>query len=104
MTEPTLPVRPTLRQRAVAERTVGTIMRRRVVNALMGGVVAIAAIITTLPLLLILFHLVRSGASVILRRSGAEPEENDVDLIRNPRSRCAPVALLFGCAGPKTLQ
>lgn len=65
MTEPTLPVRPTLRQRAVAERTVGTIMRRRVVNALMGGVVAIAAIITTLPLLLILFHLVRSGASAL---------------------------------------
>ena len=65
MTEPTLPVRPTLRQRAVAERTVGTIMRRRVVNALMSGVVAIAAIITTLPLLLILFHLVRSGASAL---------------------------------------
>jgi phosphate transport system permease protein len=54
---------PTARQRAVAERTVGTILRRRVVNGVMTGVVAIAAIITTLPLLFILFHLVRLGAS-----------------------------------------
>jgi phosphate transport system permease protein len=57
------PSRPTARQRAVAERTVGTILRRRIVNGIMTGVVAVAALITTLPLLFILFHLVREGAS-----------------------------------------
>jgi phosphate transport system permease protein len=55
--------RPTARQRAVAERTVETILRRRIVNGVMTGVVAIAAIITTLPLLFILFYLIREGAS-----------------------------------------
>lgn len=54
---------PTGRQRAVAERTVGTILRRRVVNGVMTGVVAIAAVLTTLPLLFILYHLVKQGAS-----------------------------------------
>ena len=58
-----VPMRPTMRQRAVAERTVGTLGRRRVVNGVMTGVVALAALITTLPLLFILFHLVREGAS-----------------------------------------
>jgi phosphate transport system permease protein len=55
--------RPTLRQRAVAERTVGTILRRRVVNGAMAGVVGLAAVLTTLPLLFILWHLARTGAS-----------------------------------------
>lgn len=63
MTAPNRPSRPTLRQRAVAERTVGTILRRRIVNGAMTAVVALAALITTLPLLFILFHLVREGAS-----------------------------------------
>ena len=54
---------PTARQRAVAQRTVGTILRRRVVNGLMTGVIAVAALITTLPLLLILFYLLRAGAT-----------------------------------------
>lgn len=57
--------RPTATQRAVAERTAGTLFRRRAVNALMTSVVAIAALITTLPLLFILFHLVREGAAAI---------------------------------------
>jgi len=56
---------PTGRQRAVAERTARTILRRRVVNAMMTGVVALAAFATTLPLVFILFHLVRSGASAL---------------------------------------
>ena len=56
---------PTGRQRAVAERTARTILKRRVVNAMMTGVVALAALATTLPLVFILFHLVRSGASAL---------------------------------------
>lgn len=63
MTESPRYSRPTARQRAVAERTVRTIMRRRIVNGIMTGVVSLAAVITTLPLLFILFHLVREGAS-----------------------------------------
>ena len=57
--------RPTATQRAVAERTVRTLFRRRAVNMLMTGIVGVAALITTLPLLFILFHLVREGASSI---------------------------------------
>ena len=56
---------PTGRQRAVAERTVKTILRRRIVNIAMTVVVALAALITTLPLLFILFHLARQGAGAL---------------------------------------
>ena len=56
---------PTGRQLLVAERTVGTILRRRIVNGAMGGVVAIAALLTTLPLLFILWHLLREGAGAL---------------------------------------
>src|SRR5213075_2159174 len=56
---------PTGRQRAFAERTSRTILRRRIVNGVMTVVVAIAAVITTLPLLFILGHLVREGASAL---------------------------------------
>lgn len=64
MTDPRHRVsRPTARMRAVAERTQGTILRRRIVNGVMTTVVATAALITTLPLLFILFHLAREGAS-----------------------------------------
>ena len=59
------PQRPTARQRAVAERTAGTLFRRRAVNGFMQGVVLMAAIITTLPLIFILFHLVREGAAAL---------------------------------------
>ena len=68
MTAPMLrsrPSGPTGRQRAVAERTARTITRRRVVNGFMTGVVGLAAVLTTLPLLFILFHLIREGASSI---------------------------------------
>lgn len=57
--------RPTLRQRAVAERTVNTILRRRIVNGIMTGLVALAAVAATLPLLFILAHLIREGAQAI---------------------------------------
>jgi phosphate transport system permease protein len=53
---------PTGRQLLVAERTVRTIMRRRIVNGIMAGTVGLAAVVTTLPLLFILFHLIREGA------------------------------------------
>jgi phosphate transport system permease protein len=56
---------PTGRQLLVAERTAGTIWRRRIVNGVMTGVVGLAALITTLPLLFILFHLVREGAGAV---------------------------------------
>jgi phosphate transport system permease protein len=56
---------PTGRQRAVAERTQRTILRRRAVNWLMAGVVGLAALTTTLPLVFMLWHLVREGASVL---------------------------------------
>ena len=64
MTAPRAP-RPTARQLAVAERTVGTLFRRAAVNHVMTGIVILAAIITTLPLLFILYHLVREGSSAL---------------------------------------
>jgi phosphate transport system permease protein len=60
---PRMTMRPTARQRAVAERTVGTIWRRRLVNGAMSGVIGAAALIATLPLIFILYHLVAQGAS-----------------------------------------
>lgn len=65
MKAPSRTSRPTARQKAVAERTQGTILRRRITNGVMTGVVALAALITTLPLVFILFHLVSQGASAV---------------------------------------
>ena len=63
---PPSPVRRTTgHQRAAAERTVRTLRRRRVVNQLMVGVMYLAAVLAVLPLLLILYHLVRQGASAL---------------------------------------
>ncbi|HEY0972034.1 MAG TPA: phosphate ABC transporter permease PstA [Gemmatimonadales bacterium] len=59
------PTRATRSQRAAAERTVRTLRRRRIVSRIMVGVMYLAAILTTLPLLLILFHLIREGASAL---------------------------------------
>lgn len=50
-------------QRAFAERTVRTIRRRRVVNRVMIGLTYVAAVLATLPLLLILALLLQKGAS-----------------------------------------
>ena len=55
--------RPTRTQRAAAERTVRTLRRRRLTNKVMVGVMYLAALLAILPLILILFHLVREGAS-----------------------------------------
>lgn len=57
--------RPSGVQRAAAERTRTTIGRRRVVNVVMVGVTFGAAILATLPLVFILAHLLREGASSI---------------------------------------
>ena len=63
MSDPTRISRPTQRQRAVAERTARTILGRRILSAVMTVVIVMLAIVTTLPLLFILYHLAREGAS-----------------------------------------
>lgn len=65
MTAPAMPrpERPSIRQNAFAERTRGTLRRRHVVNAIMIGLLYLAAILATLPLILILAHLLREGAA-----------------------------------------
>ena len=57
--------RPSLSQRAYAERTVRTLTRRKVVNWIMVGLTCAAALVATLPLLFILFYLLRKGAAMI---------------------------------------
>lgn len=73
MTATTTPPRPaggraprgTGRQRAAAERTVRTLGRRRLVNRVMVGVMYLAAVAATLPLVFILFHLLREGGQAL---------------------------------------
>jgi phosphate transport system permease protein len=50
-------------QRAAAERTRRTVGRRRLTNRVMLGIMFVAAALATLPLVLILLHLVKEGAS-----------------------------------------
>jgi len=59
----TRPQRPSARQRAVTERTRRSLARRRVVNGIMLGMLALAAMITVLPLVFILVHLLAKGAT-----------------------------------------
>jgi phosphate transport system permease protein len=56
---------PSQNQRAFAERTQRTLRRRRIVNRIMVAVLGAAAVVATLPLIFILFHLVKEGASAI---------------------------------------
>ena len=56
---------PTARQRAFAERAAKTVLRRRFMNGLTTVIVGLAALLTTLPLVFILFYLVREGASAV---------------------------------------
>jgi len=56
---------PSGRQRAVAERTERTIRRRRLRSNVMVGLMYVAAFLAILPLLLILIHLVRMGATSV---------------------------------------
>ena len=57
--------RPSQRQRAFADRTRRRVRRRRVANTVMTGILGSAAIVATLPLLFILWHLLREGASAL---------------------------------------
>ncbi len=57
------PSRNTGVQVAAAQRTARSLGRRRVVNTLMLGVMYIAALVAVLPLIFILWHLAREGAS-----------------------------------------
>jgi phosphate transport system permease protein len=57
--------RPSGVQRAAAERTQTTLVRRRIVNVVMVGVTLVAAVLATLPLIFILVYLIKSGASSI---------------------------------------
>ena len=56
---------PSGRQRAVAERTERTIRRRRLRSNFMVGLMYAAAFLAILPLILILVHLVRMGATAV---------------------------------------
>jgi Na+/proline symporter len=56
---------PSQNQRAFAARTQRTLRRRRVINTAMIVVLGGAAVLATLPLLFILFHLIREGASAL---------------------------------------
>ena len=56
---------PSGRQRAVAERTVRSIRRRRVRSGIMVGLMYVAAVIAILPLILIVIHLLRLGGGAI---------------------------------------
>src|SRR5687767_9981395 len=62
-TDPQRNARRRLVERAYAERTVGTIPRRRIVNLLMVRLTWLAALLATLPLVFILGYLIRAGAS-----------------------------------------
>jgi len=53
------------RQRESARRAASTLARRRIVNRVMVGLLAVAAVAAALPLVFILFHLLRSGASAV---------------------------------------
>ena len=57
--------RPSVRQRAFTDRTRRRIRRRRIGNSIMVAVLGVAAVVATLPLVFILWHLVREGASAL---------------------------------------
>jgi|1185.fasta_scaffold00799_2 phosphate transport system permease protein len=56
---------PSGRQRAVAERTVRSIRRRRIRSGIMVGLMYAAAALAILPLILIIIHLLRLGGSAV---------------------------------------
>jgi phosphate transport system permease protein len=56
---------PSGRQRAVAERTVRSIRRRRIRSSIMVGLMYAAALLAILPLILIIIHLLRLGGSAL---------------------------------------
>jgi len=57
--------RSSARQREATRRTARTLARRRAVNATMVGLLVLSAVLATLPLVLILWHLLKSGFSSV---------------------------------------
>ena len=57
--------RPSGHQRAFTERTRRSIGRRKAVNVVMLGLMYLAAVLATLPLLFILFYLLKQGAAAL---------------------------------------
>ena len=55
--------RPSGKQRAFADRTLKVILRRRIIDRVMIALTYLAALLAVIPLLLILFYLIRQGAS-----------------------------------------
>jgi phosphate transport system permease protein len=58
-------MRPSTRQREATRRTARTLSRRKVVNGFMVGLLVLSAVVATLPLVLILWHLLKSGLTSI---------------------------------------
>ena len=56
---------PSEGQRAFAARTLQTVGRRKVVNWMMTALLSLAALIATVPLVVIFFHLLKEGASAV---------------------------------------
>jgi phosphate transport system permease protein len=56
---------PSATQRVYAERTARTVLRRRVASGVMVSLTYVAAVLATLPLLFILFLLLKEGASSV---------------------------------------
>jgi phosphate transport system permease protein len=57
--------RPSGHQRAFTERTQRSIGRRKATNVIMLGLMYVAAVLATLPLLFILFYLLKQGAAAL---------------------------------------
>ena len=62
---PQRPMRPSGVHRAFAERTTRTVRRRRITSAVMVGLTSVAALLATLPLVLILGYLLQKGATSV---------------------------------------
>lgn len=65
MTAPTLAPQPSARQQAFTRRTARTLRRRRAVNVVMVIVVCALAVLATLPLIVIMYYLLKFGASSV---------------------------------------
>jgi phosphate transport system permease protein len=65
VTAPALAPQPSARQQAFTRRTARTLKRRRAVNVVMVVVVCALAVLATLPLIVIMYYLLKFGASSV---------------------------------------
>ncbi len=65
MTAPALAPQPSARQQAFTTRTARTLKRRRAVNVVMVGIVCALAVLATLPLIVIMYYLLKFGAGSV---------------------------------------